>query len=193
MLGSVALDFANTARFHALGERKESLRSYGDLLDWSARSGLLTPAARRALEKSEAFEPMRAAAALGRAVQLRDAIQGILSRLARRRPVPVDALALLNLRIAAAGTRRRLQPSPTGFVWVWEKSEEPDQMLDPVAMDTADLLSSRELERLRECAGRDCSRFFIDTSRNGSRRWCSMAGCGNRAKARRHYSRTKGK
>ena len=45
--------------------------------------------------------------------------------------------------------------------------------------------------RLRPCANDDCRLFLIDRSRAGTARWCSMSGCGNRMKARRHYSRTR--
>jgi predicted RNA-binding Zn ribbon-like protein len=46
--------------------------------------------------------------------------------------------------------------------------------------------------RLRPCANDECRLFLIDRSRAGTARWCSMSGCGNRMKARRHYSRTRG-
>jgi predicted RNA-binding Zn ribbon-like protein len=46
-------------------------------------------------------------------------------------------------------------------------------------------------DRIRACAGHDCVLHFYDTSRAGKRMWCSMAGCGNRAKARRHYQRSR--
>jgi predicted RNA-binding Zn ribbon-like protein len=46
-------------------------------------------------------------------------------------------------------------------------------------------------DRIRACAGQDCVLHFYDTSRAGKRMWCSMAGCGNRAKARRHYERSR--
>jgi predicted RNA-binding Zn ribbon-like protein len=46
-------------------------------------------------------------------------------------------------------------------------------------------------ERIRACAGHDCVLHFYDASRSGRRQWCSMSGCGNRAKARRHYARSK--
>ncbi|MFF9770014.1 CGNR zinc finger domain-containing protein [Streptomyces sp. NPDC014636] len=49
----------------------------------------------------------------------------------------------------------------------------------------------RAPERIRTCAGGSCILHFYDTSRNGTRRWCSMAACGNRAKASRHYARSK--
>jgi predicted RNA-binding Zn ribbon-like protein len=43
--------------------------------------------------------------------------------------------------------------------------------------------------RLRACANEECRLFLIDRSRAGTARWCSMTGCGNRMKARRHYRR----
>ncbi|MEU1461547.1 CGNR zinc finger domain-containing protein [Streptomyces sp. NPDC005727] len=58
------------------------------------------------------------------------------------------------------------------------------------ARDYLDLLD-RAPDRIRRCAHEACVLHFFDTSRNGTRRWCSMASCGNRAKASRHYARTK--
>jgi predicted RNA-binding Zn ribbon-like protein len=47
-------------------------------------------------------------------------------------------------------------------------------------------------DRVKHCQNPDCVLWFFDTTRNGTRRWCSMAVCGNRMKARRHYDRRKG-
>ncbi|MDX2593404.1 MULTISPECIES: CGNR zinc finger domain-containing protein [Streptomyces] len=75
-------------------------------------------------------------------------------------------------------------------------SEEPE-FTDPswgpawlAARDYLDLLT-RAPDRIRRCAHETCVLHFFDTSRNGTRRWCSMAACGNRAKASRHYARSK--
>ena len=46
-------------------------------------------------------------------------------------------------------------------------------------------------DRIRQCANHECVLWFYDHSRSGQRQWCSMASCGNRAKARRHYARTR--
>ncbi|MFI0405916.1 CGNR zinc finger domain-containing protein [Actinomadura sp. 3N508] len=54
-----------------------------------------------------------------------------------------------------------------------------------------DLLATAPPDRLRHCAGTGCVLWFLDTSRNGRRRWCSMTGCGNRAKVNAHYARTR--
>jgi predicted RNA-binding Zn ribbon-like protein len=82
--------------------------------------------------------------------------------------------------------------SPGTFAWGWA-SEPPDLRapLWPVARSAADLLTSSDLAALRLCAADTCAWLFLDTSRNGSRRWCSMRTCGNRAKARRHHARVR--
>jgi predicted RNA-binding Zn ribbon-like protein len=59
-----------------------------------------------------------------------------------------------------------------------------------VLWSVADLLASDKLASVKRCANEECRYLFLDDSKSGSRRWCSMASCGNRAKARRHYHRT---
>jgi predicted RNA-binding Zn ribbon-like protein len=58
------------------------------------------------------------------------------------------------------------------------------------AHNLLELLRDRP-NRIRNCANDDCVLWFYDDSRGGRRQWCSMATCGNRAKARRHYARTR--
>ncbi|MBD1908980.1 CGNR zinc finger domain-containing protein [Leptolyngbya sp. FACHB-16] len=58
-----------------------------------------------------------------------------------------------------------------------------------IVRSTANVLTASDCDRLRECAGVGCGWFFLDFSRNRSRRWCDMEDCGNRAKANRHYDR----
>ena len=65
-------------------------------------------------------------------------------------------------------------------------------MLWPVARAAAELLTAEERVLVRQCGGDPCGWLFLDRSRKHNRRWCSMADCGNRAKARRWRRRTKG-
>ena len=58
-------------------------------------------------------------------------------------------------------------------------------------MSAGDLLLGPKLARVRQCANPACRFLFLDDSKAGNRRWCSMAACGNRMKARRHYQRTR--
>ena len=74
----------------------------------------------------------------------------------------------------------------------WEDVELDDPAWGPAwtsARAYLDLITTAPTDRIRHCAGPGCVLWFLDTSRNGARRWCSMAGCGNRAKAQAYYRR----
>jgi predicted RNA-binding Zn ribbon-like protein len=58
--------------------------------------------------------------------------------------------------------------------------------LSTLARDAIDLLGGPFAGRVRECAAENCGLLYVDTSRPGTRRWCSMEVCGNRAKVRAH-------
>lgn len=66
---------------------------------------------------------------------------------------------------------------------------DPAQLPGWLAADDLLRLIARDPRRIRQCAHPDCVLFFYDTSKNGTRRWHSMATCGNRAKAARHYAK----
>ncbi|MEU9173207.1 CGNR zinc finger domain-containing protein [Streptomyces sp. NPDC048420] len=86
--------------------------------------------------------------------------------------------------------RVRISLTPQGPV---ELPELSDPVWGPAwlaARNYLELLTTAP-DRIRSCAHESCVLHFFDTSRNGTRRWCSMATCGNRAKASRHYARTK--
>jgi predicted RNA-binding Zn ribbon-like protein len=85
--------------------------------------------------------------------------------------------ALANAQIASVGS---------GFTWDWTDGNTLDAPLWAVARDAGNLLTSESLQRLRECDGDVCGWLFLDLTKNGSRRWCDMRGCGNRAKVRRY-------
>jgi predicted RNA-binding Zn ribbon-like protein len=64
-----------------------------------------------------------------------------------------------------------------------------DTVADQMRLAVWRLFEDEDLNRLRQCDDDDCGWLFLDRSKNGSRRWCSSADCGNRARARRHYQR----
>lgn len=190
--GNLALDFANTAGFHALEDRAESLATYRDLIAWSEAAGVLTRSEARKLLARAEDNPEDAKSALRAALLLRDTLQALFSRTARKRPLSPATLVEFNRQLSEAMPQARVIGDGDRFAWAWTKSDAFDQMLRPVIRAASELLTSDGLARMRECSGRDCSRLFLDTSRNGSRRWCSMETCGNRSKVRRHYRRHKG-
>ncbi len=93
--------------------------------------------------------------------------------------------------LAHASSVLRLQPGPDGNPQLGASppADAIKHALARIALDAATLLGTNHRERLRICASPTCSARFYDASRAASRRWCSMRGCGNAAKARRHRAR----
>jgi len=186
----LSLDFANTADWHASDQPVETLTSYSELVVWSQQAGILDKSKLQRLLEKAAGQPTGADAILARAVVLREAIYGIFSAISHgAQPFEAD-LSVFNGELAGALSRSQIVLTKEGFAWDWTDEDALDQMLWPVAQDAADLLTGGDLHRVGQCADDKCGWLFFDTSRNHSRRWCSMKDCGNRAKARRHYQRS---
>ena len=83
-------------------------------------------------------------------------------------------------------------PELTGDEIAWTLSVPPERELAVRAILAWDALARRSPGRLRPCANEECRLFLIDHSKANTARWCSMAVCGNRMKARRHYQRVRG-
>ena len=196
--GELSLDFANTADWHAGPAPTEFLNSYADLVAWARHAGLIGDLEAGRLLNSAAGRPQAASAALERAVMLREVLYRVFCSVAHGvGPAPAD-VAALNLYLNDAFNHLGITPDArpdggTAFGWVWgEPMDRLDAVLWPIVRSAADLLTSPRLDRVRQCEGDPCGWLFLDSSRNRSRRWCSMEDCGNRAKARRHYARTRG-
>lgn len=190
--GSLCLDFVNT-----LGDRprsaQEHLSDYADLLRFSRQTESLLPRELDHLEQLYADCGCCVEPVFVRIVALREALYRIFSALARSGTPESGDLELLNNLLKKAFRQLEVRRESEGFGWGWGG---PDQALDrplwPILRSAAELLVSGELGSLRECDSSTCSWLFLDRSRNRRRRWCDMATCGNRAKARRHYRRQRG-
>jgi predicted RNA-binding Zn ribbon-like protein len=191
--GRLCLDFTNTVRARPLSEKVDLIRSYADLLSWARQATILTPGDAATLGEAARQQTRAAADALAQALQLREALYGLFSARAAGLPAPASDLRTINKGIGRAMTRAGLSPSATGrFEWSWPDAPLGlDRVAWWVARSAAELLTSKDLTGVRECAGYDCGRLFMDGTKNRSRRWCDMASCGNRAKGRRHYERLK--
>jgi predicted RNA-binding Zn ribbon-like protein len=188
--GLLCLDFANTVSGRARERPKEQLNLYSDLVSWGREARLVTDLEAQRLLREARRRPGEAASVLERAVMLREGIFRIFSAVADGRS-PDDAdLAVLNAALSEALSWARIVQTPEGFAWDWaDRGERLEQLIWPIARSAAELLTSPDLSRVRECAETGCAWLFHDTSRNRSRQWCDMKVCGNRAKARRHYAR----
>ncbi|MDF4251918.1 ABATE domain-containing protein [Streptomyces sp. WMMB303] len=150
--------------------RYEVLHEPTDLADWAARSRL-TPTPLLDISAAEAAEARR----------LRDALFRVVVTHTRGEPHPPDDLEVLN----AAAARPPLAPvlTPAGDRQ-WAAPSSGAQLLATVARDAVELLTGPFAHRVRTCAAGNCQLMFVDTSRPGRRRWCSMEHCGNLHKVR---------
>lgn len=188
--GRLCLDFTNTVRARPLSDRIESINSYGDLLSWARHATILTAGEAAALAEDAERRPRPAAHALTYALAGREAIYALFSAQAAGLPAPAGDLQTLNQAIGRSMTRSGLSAIGGRFEWGWPGSPpDLDRVRWWVVRSAAELLTSRDLTSVRECAGYDCGWLFIDATKNRSRRWCDMSTCGNRAKGRRHYER----
>jgi predicted RNA-binding Zn ribbon-like protein len=175
----LCLEFANTRYWRGQASPTETLNSAEDLAVWAAAN---VAKEARPLPRRE-FE---------RALQMRETIYRLFDATARgKAPAAADLLAL-NEQLAAAPARSTLKRERNGFAWhVDLRGSSALGQLAPVLWSAGDLLTGGRLDKVKRCANPECGWLFLDDSRAGKRRWCSMSSCGNRAKARRHYHKSK--
>ena len=187
--GQVCLDFANTVGGLRGAVAEDSLTSYADLVAWSQQAGLLSESIAGALLAAAANAPGEADATLERACALREAIYGVFSARVSGTPTAAD-LEVLNREIEQGMSGAHLVAATAGFSWAWRVDEHTfDHMLGTIARSAATLLTSAEVGLVRQCASEACGWLFLDTTKNHRRQWCSMTGCGNKARVRRHRQR----
>jgi predicted RNA-binding Zn ribbon-like protein len=189
--GDAALDFVNTVTGRDQSPR-DWLDSYAGLLEWAAFVHLLPKRMLRALAKKARKEPRAAAIALARAKALREALFELVTRIMSRRAPTKNALALLR-EYWITGIKAHALRFGDGRVLVDLRDDALD--FDLIASMVAYRMVQQVLplpkDRLRICQGPNCSWVFIDSSKAGRRRWCDMAVCGNAAKSRRFYARSR--
>lgn len=171
--GNLALDFVNTDVYFQ-GDTTDIVRSAAELHAWHAYAGG-TPGA-----SDDDGTLLRDAAAL------RSALRVIVESLAAGRSPGSEPLA--RLQTAYAGAVRRAEPTIDDGHLAWRTARGgPRAGLDEIADAAVRLLSTAPAGRLKVCPG--CGFVFLDTTRNGSRRWCAMEDCGTAEKMRRYVTK----
>ncbi|WP_063804452.1 CGNR zinc finger domain-containing protein [Streptomyces roseifaciens] len=174
--GRLSVDFVNTLRDRFKGGR-ELLVGPGDLAEWFAEAGV-TP-------QDVAVDD----ALLREARELREAIDAGYRASVAGEPFPEAAAGTINVWLARLGEHpSRLDVQDGAAVFRTDTApSDARRALCRIAVDAATLLGSGDTRtRLRICDGHNCSGRFVDKSVGKRRRWCSMAICGNRAKAAQH-------
>lgn len=173
---ALCLDFVNTVNKRPDPDR-DRLDTVEGLMHWAQAAGLGTMT-----------QPPDRPVTLVAVCDLREAVHRVFAAIASAdRPAAGDLAAVTGTyaeAVAAAG----LQRDGSRFTLHWPPPLAVDQLRWMVAASAMHLLLDGPLDRVGACPS--CGWLFLDTSRNGRRRWCSMAVCGGRVKAERHYART---
>jgi predicted RNA-binding Zn ribbon-like protein len=182
----LALDFLNT-RLVLAGSPKELLPDVGALVRWLVASGLLTRPKGKALAKKWKDSP-EAAVLLRELLKFRERLRAVVVRQEAGFSVSNAFIAELNslLKQHPGVIALQREGEKLGLETAFEL-EKPDDVWAPIAIAVAELLSDVSPARLRKCEA--CIVHFLDTSKKGSRRWCSMNICGNRIKVAAYQRR----
>ena len=166
--GRLALDLPATLAFRLKPEPKDLLETPKDLGRWLVASGLS--------KQNPHPTPEDLKAARG----LRESLYRLAQACLKGEAFPAKDRALVNRWAAAPPPAPQLgaQPGSGGLT----RAQEVSTLLAAVARDGVELLGGPLAARVRKCARDGCALLFLDTSRSGRRRWCSMAACGNKAK-----------
>jgi predicted RNA-binding Zn ribbon-like protein len=192
--GHAALDFVNTLDWRSDPARRvELLVDVDDLIAWALQAGLVGSADARMMKQRALGDGSRRRRTLLRARRLREVLARTLGRRADDQPPAPADLRLLNAFLRAALRRRCVEVQGSAWRWTWAGARRDglDALLWPIVLAGAELLTSADAARIRQCAGEGCGWLFLDRSRGRRRRWCNMQSCGNRAKARRFYERAR--
>lgn len=171
--GHPALDFVNT-EIVSEGEPRDLLVQWDDAEAWMKEARLASAVRRGSLRDVKAF---------------RAALRALCTRLARGGKVRARDLAFLNEALARGRGSFRVHLERGVVRSAFES--EGDDALAILAGAAADLLANHDPSLIRQCQGAGCILFFYDATKSHTRRWCSMAACGNRFKAAQHYARNR--
>lgn len=200
---ALCLDFVNT-ELADRGRPMDTLDHFDDVVAWLRDARVLDDAGAQVATArwgAAGVDAPAGARAFAGAVALRAALRTMAGQLAAGDAVSDDVLAAVNEVLGARPVVRevtRAAPDHAGgngaggyVTRTRALGADATHLAAPVAESAAALLADGDPARVRRCGGPGCVLYFYDTSKNGSRRWCSMEGCGGRHKAAAYYRRSR--
>lgn len=181
------LDFVNTQMI-VKGEITDLLETFEDFLSWLVQARLLTASQADAIGAEVDHEEARVL--LEEAKRIRGTLRVIAERVAARRPVPDSAIASINHHLAQRPGYPQLVRKKEGFERRFHSGASRTKNLAALLAEAAgDLLCLADLAFIKKCGNAACILYFLDTTKNHRRNWCSMRLCGNRMKVAAFFQR----
>lgn len=190
--GILCLDFVNTVSNRMKPASHDYLSGFRELLEWYGRTGVITAKVSHTLERLAKGYPQKATVVFDKSIGLRELLLRLFTAaIHRKAPGPSDlhlfntyvAEAYANIEVAWKPAQRRGEllfnaPALEQLIWWLVKS-------------ALELYTGNGLQQVRQCPS--CGWLFLDKSRNGSRKWCSMSSCGDINKVQQFNQRNKKK
>jgi predicted RNA-binding Zn ribbon-like protein len=188
----LCLGYVNTVTWRGSDPPTESLHEFAELLAWLEKSAGIAPASLQPLRAWAREHPKKAASLFADSIALREALFRIFSAVAAGEAVRDADFVALRDAVAETPERRQIARADGAYAWRVEPLRPAVAgLLAPVLWSAGDLMLTARERRIRRCANDKCLWLFVDASKSGTRRWCDMTSCGNRAKAQRHYAKIK--
>jgi predicted RNA-binding Zn ribbon-like protein len=187
--GRLCLALVNTVLWRRSAAPVERLQSYPDLVTTVAQAGWLD--SQDSLLKEAAAHPRRARTAMAAAIELRETLFSLLSDVAAGAVPTATQLKPLNAYLNSSLDHVRVAVTADGLTTTWWPENDLDLPVWQVAASAGAVVTSDDRGRLKQCPGEQCGWLFVDESSNQSRRWCDSRLCGNRARVRAHYERSR--
>ncbi|WP_426295055.1 CGNR zinc finger domain-containing protein [Dyadobacter endophyticus] len=186
--GCLVFNFVNTVNTRKPAPEFDYLETFEDVLTWSAKAESLDRAQLQSLSEYAVQKPDAALAVLQDVIEAREMLYGLFSAIAKGTPPDVTVTDAFNQRLSIAFQRIHLTFGPAGAeIHLGGKGVSLDEPLLPVLKSAFDILTRDGFERIKECPR--CGWLFLDTSKNGKRKWCDMNVCGSREKSLEYYYR----
>lgn len=188
--GALCLDFVNTVNSRPHPEH-EYLTSYSELTSWGAKIEMLSEEQNHRLQKQAKQDEKAAEHTLKKAIEQRELLFRLFVKLAKgSEPNKQDMVDFIKVYGEAISSAQLIREEDR-FSPRWKVDQTPEALLWPIIYSAGEILFSKEVNQVKECPS--CGWLFLDTSKNQTRRWCSMNTCGARDKMRRYHGKLRTK
>lgn len=186
--GCLVFDFVNTVNTRKPEPEFEYLTAFEDFLAWSAKVGSLRGKRLQALREHASVKPKDATAGLCDVIHVRENLYQLFSSIAAGKSPDAPVVNAFNERLALAFQKINVKFVAAGAEVHFRKDNVSfDEPLNSILKSAFDILTLEDFHRIKECPR--CGWLFLDTSKNGKRKWCNMNVCGSREKALDYYYR----
>jgi predicted RNA-binding Zn ribbon-like protein len=188
--GTLVLDFINTVHDRTEATLRDYLLAPQDCLYWARKKSLVSPVEYRKLQSLLEANRNGSDEWFSNVLMLRECLYQIFSAVAQKKRVQSGDLQFFNGYLSRYFSHLKISFDRDRFTEGWDfDAPALEHIFAPIIKDGRRLMLEESMDKIKECP--NCGWLFIDTSKNGRRRWCSMDTCGSMVKSLDYYYRKK--